>query len=155
MIKRYSHLSKIEKAAIIALLREDEGELIERLKKNHSHNEVLSIIIPMAFENSLSELDCEFVTVLLSEGTKMGFYMPVTDSLVVLDLRIDDQKINILVGLPNSSVLQKTTIDFPMYWTRDIWSDCLMVLGAIKFRRELLTNLIRLVDFDVKDTLPN
>jgi hypothetical protein len=155
MIKRYSHLSKVDKASIMSLIRDDNSEMIEPLKEIYRYNEILAIVVPMMFDNMFQDLHCEFVTSLDTRGAKIGFFMEKTGSLVLLDLMIDEQKIELLVSLPNSSTIQRTTLDFPVYWTRSLWSDCLMVTSVMKYRRDTIRNMIRLVDYDTTDLLPN
>jgi hypothetical protein len=148
-------MSKKDKMQIVQFLMDENNDIVKDLQKEHSYAAIISILTPMAFDNIITEHPCEFVSVVLSKGTKLGFYMEATDSMLLLDPVIDDFRLDIIILLPRKDTMQKTSIELPIYWTGNVWSDCSMLLSVLRSKKEFLTNLIMLIDYDSDSCIEN
>ncbi len=155
MIKKYNHLSKEDKLSVMKFLKNGDGDFIENLKAKHSHADLISILYPMAFENPITEHECELVTLNVSKGMMFGYYMEQNQAMLVFIPMIEEQRLDVGLVFPKDDTIQKTTLDFPMYWTTDLWIDTLLLQSILKHRKETVINMIKLIDFDMENSLPN
>jgi hypothetical protein len=150
LYKHPKKFAKCDKQYNMEVLRDNHDTLKDELSEDFSYSEIMSIIIPMSFENIFEELDCDLVLQPTSEGSFMGFFLEDNKNSLLTIPNIKNNSLDISIFFENKKIYG-TTLKYPVEWSGNLFEDCLAWDLILSHQFETIGNMIRLLKLDTKN----
>jgi hypothetical protein len=146
----FKKVPKEKKTKNKKLLRDSGSEIKDVLLKDMDYEECLSSIFPMSYENPFEEhqSDCELVSCSTSDGFRMGFFVPRSQTFLVLYPNKDDSCLDCTIAFLEKHVAYSSGLSFDMDIEGDLYKDAEKIKEIIDDNKNLLSNMLWLLMLD-------
>jgi hypothetical protein len=132
------------------LLKDNGSDIKKVLLKDMIYEECLSSIFPMSYENPFEDhqSDCELVSCSTSEGFRMGFFVPRSQTFLVLHPNQEDSSLDCTIAFLEKHVAYGSGLSFEMDIEGDLYKDSEKINDIIEDNKKLISNMLWLMMLD-------
>lgn len=152
---KFKKLSKERQAKNYKMLQENEVQILEELSSEMPYNEVLASVIPMSYENPFEEHSsaCELISANTKDGCRMGFYVPLSASFLMLQPNVEEKRIEMSVAFVDKEIGYSLNIDFATNLKGHLYHDAEECYKCFEENKETITNMLLLLAINEEDVI--
>jgi hypothetical protein len=152
LYKQPKKFPQCDKQYHMELLKDNHDTLKEELSDDFTYAEIMSIMIPMAFDNIFEHLECELVLQPTTDGSFMGFFLEGNRNSLLTVPNLQNNTLDICVFFENRKIYG-TSLKYQVEWTGNLFEDCLSWDLVLNNQFETIGNMIRLLKLDTKNCI--